>query len=263
MSTTIGPKPPWNSPKGLNCLRTVLLDLLPPKFDAHDFQLERTAQILDRVDTVLLTATGDGKIALFFLPLLISLCAGSSRHASTVNEFHTPKNLLVVLVLPLNALEHELAKAMEKYDIFPLVINSDTLKEAHDRGENLWESALSPTVHMIMLSPEKLTSREFDALLKNDAFRKRALNLGIDEAHLLNSWGPEFRIAFQEIGNLWSRFPKDTTCVATTATLAPGRAFASVCQSLGLHRGKFTASSTLLGCCYCLQQCVYDRQILS
>lgn len=99
-----------------------------------------------------------------------------------------------------------------------LAINSDTLRAARKRGENLWLTAQTGIL-MLLVSLEQLISKEFERLLQCKDFWNRLCALGVDEAHLLDSWGLHFRKAFQQIGFMRARLPITARFIATTATL--------------------------------------------
>lgn len=62
----------------------------------------------------------------------------------------------------------------------------------------------------------------------------------IDEVHLINEWGPDFRTAFNLIGPfLRGRLPITAAVVGLTATLQPGPPTESVCKALGFFPGQF------------------------
>jgi superfamily II DNA helicase RecQ len=66
------------------------------------------------------------------------------------------------------------------------------------------------------------------------------LSFGIvDEAHLIDDWGLNFRQAFKIIGViLRGRLSSHASISALTATLPPGKV-ASICQSMGFFDGAF------------------------
>jgi hypothetical protein len=130
------------------------------------------------------------------------------------------------------------ASIMEKFGLQALVINSDTIQEARKRGEDLWKRAeTGPS--LLFMAPEQLISKGFNDLAKDDGeFAARLCAIAVDEAHLLNSWGRSWRQAFQQIGFVRARFP-NVVLIALTATMRAGQPTESVCESLGLHRGRF------------------------
>ncbi|KAJ8074669.1 hypothetical protein PM082_022247 [Marasmius tenuissimus] len=84
-----------------------------------------------------------------------------------------------------------------------------------------------------------LTSASFGWFINRPEIIPRLFALMIDEAHLLNVWGPSFRPEYTQIGLLRKRFPKHTVMLAFTATLREGIPRDSVCRFLGFKPGKF------------------------
>ncbi|KAF9478507.1 hypothetical protein BDN70DRAFT_808755, partial [Pholiota conissans] len=70
-------------------------------------------------------------------------------------------------------------------------------------------------------------------------FRRNLVLLGIDEAHVLDPWGKDFRQAYRQIGLLRNRLPAHTSLVAVTATLCPGKETRSLCSALNLKPGAY------------------------
>jgi superfamily II DNA helicase RecQ len=129
---------------------------------------------------------------------------------------------------------------MLKLGVVVVVINSDTVQAARLRGIDLWEKAqFDMTVSMVIMSPEQLVSKQCEKLVNDDAFLYRVFGLGVDEIHLLLTWGRLFHKPFRQIGYMRSRLLDSTVLIGLTATLRAGDAFESVCKFLGLHEGQF------------------------
>ncbi|KAJ3964266.1 P-loop containing nucleoside triphosphate hydrolase protein, partial [Lentinula raphanica] len=86
---------------------------------------------------------------------------------------------------------------------------------------------------------EQLTSDQFSITLKNDTFCARLYALGVDEVHLLLTWGKSFRKSFQQVGFVRSRLPDNVVMMGLTATMRGGTALKSICQFLGLRNGGY------------------------
>ncbi|KAL1945781.1 hypothetical protein VTO73DRAFT_1783 [Trametes versicolor] len=130
------------------------------------------------------------------------------------------------------------ASTFEKAGIKCLVINQDTIAAAWDRHQSLWVTARSE-VSILLLSPEQLASPGFESLLQFPAFYSRICGLGVDEIHLLYSWGLQFRKAFRQLGHARARLPTDTRFIGTTAMLLVGHVQDMVLAFLGLRLGEF------------------------
>jgi superfamily II DNA helicase RecQ len=90
------------------------------------------------------------------------------------------------------------------------------------------------------VDPEHLSSKEWHEITDNPIFRSNIFHASVDEAHLINEWGEEFRLDFRHIGSfLRARLPSTLSITALTATLQPGQPTQSVCDSLGFIPGNF------------------------
>ena len=91
---------------------------------------------------------------------------------------------------------------------------------------------------MILLSPEQLSTQGFESLIQHRPFQSRFRSFGVDEIHLLNSWGLAFRQAFRQLGHARARLPSHVF-IGTSATVLAGDARGSIFSFLGLYPGKF------------------------
>ena len=111
---------------------------------------------------------------------------------------------------------------MKKCGLESLAINSDTTTMAkQSKGLDLFQDARRE-VTMILLSPEQLKSKSCERLLNDKEFGKRLCMVGVDEAHLINSWGSNFRKDFRQIGWTRLRLLNRVPTLAVTATLQVG-----------------------------------------
>ncbi|KAJ7672990.1 hypothetical protein DFH06DRAFT_1123753 [Mycena polygramma] len=129
---------------------------------------------------------------------------------------------------------------MAKLGIAALTINSDTVSAARLLGIDLWTRAREG-ISMLILGLEQLISKGFRDLLSCEAFYDRVCALGVDEIHLLVSWGLQFRKAFQQIGFMRARLhPDGIPVIGLTATLLGDSKIAdAIFALLGVNRGEF------------------------
>ncbi len=118
------------------------------------------------------------------------------------------------------------------------VINADTADHARRNKEDIWKG-VAKDVNALLLTPEQLKTAEFDKLVNDQDFQRRLVALGVDEVHLLDTWGKTFRTAFKQIGPSRMRFMNNPVLIALTATLRAGAHMRSVCQFLGLQPGSY------------------------
>ncbi|THU90420.1 hypothetical protein K435DRAFT_760310 [Dendrothele bispora CBS 962.96] len=129
-------------------------------------------------------------------------------------------------------------QTLRALNISALAINKDTLRAAGQQNQNLWNTAASPTVSRLLLSPEQLASKNFSTFITNKIVFSRIVALIVDEIHLILSWGgPRFRVAFRDIGTVLHRLPRHTT--GLTATPAAGEEVPKLMRILGLKPGSF------------------------
>ncbi|KAI0734061.1 hypothetical protein C8Q72DRAFT_771610, partial [Fomitopsis betulina] len=157
-----------------------------------DYQLEGVCQVLDGRDLLAALATGSGKTGFYYMYMLMLI--ELSKNPSLCDPLYpaAPKDPAMVAVYPPIGLEEQVenltcgqATVFSRFGLHSLVINANTLDAARASGEILWAQARAG-VTVIILSPEQLTSRGFEGLLQNHAFRDRVCALGIDEVHVLD-----------------------------------------------------------------------------
>jgi superfamily II DNA helicase RecQ len=119
------------------------------------------------------------------------------------------------------------------------VINAETLAAAAQSGRDLWKEARECQYQVITLSPESLRSDEFKVLRQDSRFRARWGVVVVDEAHLVDEWGCDFRRSFADIWTLRSFAPDHVTFAAFSARVEPGRQTEQVVRSLRFRKGQY------------------------
>ncbi|KAL1944891.1 hypothetical protein VTO73DRAFT_2511 [Trametes versicolor] len=210
----------FDSARGRALCREILA--LRFSYEPHDYQLDGVCGVLDGRDILAITPTGSGKTG--FLSMYISVMMYFSENPSKhplLPPAKVVRNPCLLVVSPTKALEYDMEIQFSALDIKAVVINSDTVDHALRHGKDIWAAA-SSTASVILLGPEQLKSPGFRGLLETKGFSPRLVGLGVDEIHLLNSWGLEFRPVFRQIGDARVRVSEGTIVIATTATLRPG-----------------------------------------
>jgi len=69
---------------------------------------------------------------------------------------------------------------------------------------------------------------------------------GVDEVHLVDEWGCDFRKSFADIWTLRSFVPDHVTFVAFSASVELGRQTEQVLRSPGFHKGHYYFESLLI-----------------
>jgi hypothetical protein len=118
------------------------------------------------------------------------------------------------------------------------VINHYTVQKARETNQEIWKDALTG-YEVLLLSPEQLEGASFESLLRQKNFWTRLWALAVDEIHLLDSWGAEFRVSFTQIGEVHARMPAWTVLIGVTATLIAGPPTKRVLDFLKLREGHY------------------------
>ena len=135
---------------------------------------------------------------------------------------------------------------MAKLNLDAAVINGDTVRDARKEtpSRNLWEECCEKH-SFILISPEELINPDFRILLNSDQFAARCCRLGVDEVHLIASWGSSFRKSFLQLGLVRSRFRYKSPrgglipLIATSATIREGYAKDTITSTLNLAPGGY------------------------
>ncbi|KAL1727521.1 P-loop containing nucleoside triphosphate hydrolase protein [Schizophyllum commune] len=228
------------SREGEALIKKILLQ--EAKIEPHDHQLEVLTHALDRVDTLATIYTGGGKSG--YIWMLDIILRALVKDPTLCPHFKVPENPLIIVICPTLALEEDLALKVEKYGARALVLNKERVDEYTRAGNNIFEDAADPKYSVILMTPEMLSSKPARALMQKPAMQKRQVALMVDEAHLLYTWGPGFRMEYTQIGHMRKGlFSEAIPLIAFTATLRPGEPGDSprdsVCRFLGFKPGQF------------------------
>ena len=168
--------------------------------------------VVEKKDTILLAKTGFGKSILFQAPPMLS-----------------GGNAIAIVLLPLLALQNEQKQKLERIGARPFVLNGDT-NTPGNRG-NICRGQYTH----ILTSPEIALSTEFDReILRYPEFSNRISLLAVDELHLVQHWGKQFRPDYMNIAVIRKRLPADVPMLGATATMNP-RLLEEIIASTGFN----------------------------
>ncbi|KAF9035142.1 P-loop containing nucleoside triphosphate hydrolase protein, partial [Panaeolus papilionaceus] len=188
------------------------------------------------------TATGSGKTGFYAFLMLVIKCLVSNPDLSLKGSDTFPKNPVMLVVLPTKALQYDMQAGMQKFGLEVVVVNSDEVLSRRKQKGDLWSECVE-RFDVILISPEELVSLNFNQLLANSIFFSRVCRFGVDEAHLINTWGKTFRTAFKQLGFMRVRLPsrnqKFTPLITTSATIREGQPKDNICKVLGLREGSY------------------------
>lgn len=108
---------------------------------------------------------------------------------------------------------------MDELGLKALAINAESLMAAAKEGRNLLHEVRDCEWNIVLISPERLGSREFDGVVRNEEFRKNLVLYGIDEGHVLVPWSLSFRAAYHQVPLLRKRLPDHVALVVATGHL--------------------------------------------
>ena len=165
-------------------------------FELRPSQRQAAEAVVAGRDTLAVLPTGSGKSAIY---QVAGLVLGG----------------LTVVVSPLIALQRDQVRGMTARNIRAVLLNST--QHAADRAAAL-EALRAGDVDFVMLGPEQLAND--DSLRAITAGGKPVTLFAIDEAHLVNEWGHDFRPEYLRLADVIEAAGRPTL-LALTATAAP------------------------------------------
>lgn len=139
-------------------------------------QLAAVISTLDGRDAVVLMPTGGGKSLCYQLP---AVCRGGKTSGVTV------------VISPLRALMSDQVERLRALEIDVMMLASMDSQDGNTMQE-LRTASKKPS--LVYVTPEKLyCSDNMKAVLKDLYARRQLARFVIDEAHLINTWGRDFR----------------------------------------------------------------------
>ena len=176
------------------------LEILKKVFGYQEFrpgQVEAIDALISGKDTIIIIPTGGGKTVTYVLPCII-----------------TPGTAIVVS--PLVMLMHDQVQRLRSLGINTCYYN--TLLSDSERQNILHH--LKDTAcqyQFLFVSPEAVVSEQFQNCLHKLHNESRLSFFIIDEAHCIDTWGSDFRPAFQQLGIL-RKFNVSFAALTGTAT---------------------------------------------
>ena len=168
--------------------------------------------MVEKKDTILLAKTGFGKSIVFQAPSMLGCDRG-----------------VAIVLLPLLALQFEQEQKLKSIGGRPFVLNGDTNSKANR------EMIRHGQYTHILTSPEIAVTEEFNReVLRDSGFSSRIVLLAVDELHLVEHWGREFRPDYMNIAVIRSRMPANVPMLGVTATMNP-RLLGEITASAGFN----------------------------
>ncbi|KAF7343562.1 P-loop containing nucleoside triphosphate hydrolase protein [Mycena sanguinolenta] len=236
----MAPQYHWKDPPGVRTVTEIVKKLVPQwKNGLYPAQLNLVVRILDGEDIFCSMATGGGKSALFAVPILV--LKEMARHPELYPSLPVRALPVGIVITPTKGLAANIVLELQKLDIPAFSYCHETVTEARIAGRKLVdEIAECKTWNVICVDPEHLRDKSWRNITASDVFCANIVYGCVDEAHLINQWGAEFRPDFKHIGSFFrGRLPPSASIMALSATVQPGPALNSICTSLGFSGDNF------------------------
>jgi len=120
---------------------------------------------------------------------------------------------ITVVVLPLDQIGQEQTEYITCIGGRPCLLNAKTI------STKILEDIQHEKYTHILISPELAIGDKFRKTATNPMFKERLGLVVVDEAHLVENWGREFRTAYARVGQLRSLFGVHVPWFACSATL--------------------------------------------
>ncbi|KAH9965470.1 P-loop containing nucleoside triphosphate hydrolase protein [Russula dissimulans] len=169
--------------------------------EPYNWQLDICEALLMGLDCIVIAGTGARKTMPFIMPLLVD----------------PTKKKMVIVISPLNALEHDQAGRFNKIGLHAMVVNRDVWTP------KLEEAIVKSDYRVLLTSLEMcLEHNSFSKLMQSISFTKNIFAIVVDEARCVSQWGDadRFQKYFGELGQLRSFVPNSVPFLATSATLS-------------------------------------------
>ncbi|KAI0055770.1 P-loop containing nucleoside triphosphate hydrolase protein [Artomyces pyxidatus] len=227
----------WLAPEQRSFIQQIITQLIPQwSTGPRDFQLSSWARTLQGISQINIVPCAGGKTALFYGPILIIQHLVKEGIPFKVRGRPPPKKPVMLVVGPLVELQNSQVSEMKEVGVRAVAVNAESLQM---HGRKLFDQIRRCEWSVVLLSPERLTSKELDVILRDQEFRRNVIGLGLDELHVYESWGDDFRPKFHQVSLARKRLPDDIPLIGATGTLPPGREYDEICRLLGLRIGTF------------------------
>src|SRR5436305_2274109 len=175
--------------------RAALKHLYP--FEPREKQVEAIYSLIFlRIDLILIAKTSFGKSVVLQAP-------------STI----VPDSITIVII-PLNKVgEEQLSKISSLPAAKPCLITSDVI------SEKLLSEVQEGKYTHVLIGPELAISPAFSRVCTTPVFQQKVAFVAVDEAHLVQQWGSEFRPTYAHLSLLRSHLPPDIPWFNYSATL--------------------------------------------
>ncbi|EIW80690.1 hypothetical protein CONPUDRAFT_57744, partial [Coniophora puteana RWD-64-598 SS2] len=150
-----------------------------------------------------------------------------------------PERPVSLMVTPLTDLGINHVREMQRMGISAIALDSGSLAAVRQAEGNVFRDIWKGVYQVVIVSPERLTTKAMDDVLRSRSFRKHAGAYIVDEAHVVVPWSVDFRDAYGDVTRALSRLPPRIPVLAMTATLTKALEGKLLTQ-LNFRRGTYT-----------------------
>ncbi|KAJ7190107.1 P-loop containing nucleoside triphosphate hydrolase protein, partial [Mycena pura] len=224
----------WNTPAGASALSRIVAARIPAwRNRLTERQALPILRILDGQDVLLCTKTGDGKSALFLVPLLCHLEVSAKPEEYPRFKRDICSNPVGVVVTPTKGLARNIVDSAQRFGLEAIAYDRETIRRAFAERRNLTaEISACEKYKLVCIDPEHLRLPGWREILDTPTFQQNVIQNTIDEAHLVRDWR-SFRSAYGSVGSILRSHLPEAPVVALSATLEPGEPTNSLYKTLG------------------------------
>ncbi|KAJ7032628.1 hypothetical protein C8F04DRAFT_1396488 [Mycena alexandri] len=143
------------------------------------------AWILDGEDVLSITATGDGKSALFAVPIIVLLEVAKNPAMYPGFGDRARKTPVGLVIAPTKGLAANIIFELEALGIPALACTREALADARIAGRNIPAEIASCRWSIVCVDPEQLMNKMWEFITNCQEFRDNISFTSVDEAHLI------------------------------------------------------------------------------
>ncbi|KAJ7185964.1 hypothetical protein C8R46DRAFT_882009, partial [Mycena filopes] len=190
------------------------------------------------------TSTGDGKLALFAVLILVLLKVAKNSGLYPGFEHQKRNKSVRFMIAPTKGLAANIVRPRE------------TLTDARKAGCNIAAKIVSCHWFIVCIDPEHLMDKQWEFITNCQEFQDNIFFASVDKCHLIDKWGWQIMPIVPAHWKFCKGPPSPHVSLsALTATLNPGAATKTVCKGLGFQTG--IKHKTIIYCatieiCWCV-----------
>ncbi|KAJ6575914.1 hypothetical protein B0H10DRAFT_2443904 [Mycena sp. CBHHK59/15] len=175
----------WQTEHGRTTIQQIVATKIPQWTGGLcDSQVTVIAWILDGEDVLCITATGDGKSALFAVPILVLLEVAKNPAMYPGFGDQKRKTPVGLVIAPTKGLSANIALGIPA-----LACTREALADARKAGRNIAAEIVSCRWSIVCVDPEQLMNKLWEFITNCQEFRDNISFTSVDEAHLIDEWG--------------------------------------------------------------------------